>query len=209
MSYIEHVQFCRVVEPGLCCCVEIDGALPVGLKIFPKLWQDLDGFEASLSQVLPHLRKQRLNKVAEHIHSCPICQQCVWILLDGKQGARRFICAGLEGHRTFADLGVSIYTGCMNHAGSNDVFCKRCRPSSLQQSALIAQEKRYRSKLVHLKTVCQWRLGTWSVASVHRMASSKHLCPARKCAQIYWQSSRKGPCQKSEIMVTCVLNFAG
>jgi hypothetical protein len=96
MSYIEHFQFCRVVEPGFCCCVEIDGALPVGLKIFPKLWQDLDGFEASLSQVLPHLRKQRLNKVAEHIHSCPICQQCVWILLDGKQGARRFICAGLE-----------------------------------------------------------------------------------------------------------------
>lgn len=141
MSYIEHFQFCRVVEPGFCCCVEIDGALPVGLKIFPKLWQDLDGFEASLSQVLPHLRKQRLNKVAEHIHSCPICQQCVWILLDGKQGARRFICAGLEGHRTFADLGVSIYTGCMNHAGPNDVFCKRCRPSSLLQSALIPQEK--------------------------------------------------------------------
>ena len=66
---------------------------------------------------------------------------CVWILLDGKQGARRFICAGLEGHRTFADLGVSIYTGCMNHAGPNDVFCKRCRPSSLLQSALIPQEK--------------------------------------------------------------------
>ena len=29
----------------------------------------------------------------------------------------------------------------MNHAGPNDVFCKRCRPSNLQQSALIPQEK--------------------------------------------------------------------
>ena len=109
MSYIEHFQFCRVVEPGFCCCVEIDGALPVGLKIFPKLWQDLDGFEASLSQVLPHLRKQRLNKVAEHIHSCPICQQCVWILLDGKQGARRFICAGLESSNICRSRGVNLH----------------------------------------------------------------------------------------------------
>lgn len=107
----------------------------------PKPWQDLDGLEASLLQVLPLLRKERLNKVAEHIRRCPICQECVWILLDGKQGARRFICGGLSGHRTFADLAVSIYTGCMNHAGPNDVFCKACRPCKLQQSALIPQEK--------------------------------------------------------------------
>ena len=29
----------------------------------------------------------------------------------------------------------------MNHAGPNDVFCKRCRPSNLKQSALTPQEK--------------------------------------------------------------------
>ena len=97
--------------------------------------------EESLLQVLPIFRKRRLDYIAEHCKSCPVCSQCLFVLIDGKQGARRFICAGMDGSRAFPELGVSLFTGCMKHAGPNDVFCRACRPQKLQQTALIPQEK--------------------------------------------------------------------
>lgn len=97
-----------------------------------------DGFEELLLHASPLLRTQHLLKVAAHIPECPRCSDYLLLLADGKQGARRFICAGLEGSVEFKDFNVALLTGCLRHSSTREYHCKRCRPAT-SQSALIPQ----------------------------------------------------------------------
>lgn len=98
-----------------------------------------DGFEEMMIKCRQPLREHNLKLIAKHVEKCPRCQQCLLILTDGKQGARRFICAGLEGKVAFEDFNVSLATGCLRHAHPKDFFCRFCRPKKLTQVSLIPQ----------------------------------------------------------------------
>merc|ERR1712079_724094 len=63
------------------------------------------------------------------------------ILVDGKHGARRFICAGLDGSVCYKDFGVSLLTRCVSYAPPKSHFRGKCKPTRMNQFALIPQLK--------------------------------------------------------------------
>ena len=100
-----------------------------------------DGLEHALNEMAPHVRDAHLARVAEHVLRCPRCSGLVLLLVDGKHGARRFICCSLEGRTELLDLGVSVHTGCLRNAAAGHFYCRQCRPAKLAaaQSHLIPQ----------------------------------------------------------------------
>ena len=52
------------------------------------------GFDASLLAHTAAIREQHLDWVAAHIKACPRCRDNPCVIVDGKAGARRLICAG-------------------------------------------------------------------------------------------------------------------
>ena len=107
-----------------------------------------DGFERTLGAMAPCLRSAHLQSIAVHARECPQCSDCMLVLADGKHGARRFICAGLEGSVGYPDFGVELTTGCVERAPPGAFFCARCQPSKMKQSALIPQDKVVGAELV-------------------------------------------------------------
>ena len=99
-----------------------------------------DGLETSLWEAVPLMRKEHLAKVAAHAQHCPRCKERLLIVVDGKRGARRFVCAGLDGYEAVTGFDVQVHTGCLADAPAGQHFCKRCRPPRMRQSALIPQE---------------------------------------------------------------------
>ena len=79
--------------------------------------------------------------MAEHVRDCPRCKGLLLILVDGKHGARRLICANLDGVAVFKDFDVAMHTGCTNHAPPKGFYCRRCSPLLMKQEALITQNK--------------------------------------------------------------------
>ena len=53
------------------------------------------GYDASLLSHATSIRERHLDRIAAHIKTCPRCCQSPCIIVDGKAGARRSICAGL------------------------------------------------------------------------------------------------------------------
>lgn len=66
-----------------------------GPQADPIVW-DLTpgGFDASLLAHTAAIREQHLDWIAAHIKTCPRCRDSPCIVVDGKAGARRLICAG-------------------------------------------------------------------------------------------------------------------
>ena len=111
-----------------------------GEKVQQMDWSFTDaGLEKVLLACLDPLREAHLARICKHVETCPRCDNYLLLLVDGKQGARRFICAGLEGTVDFPDFGVSLLTGCLRHAHPKSFFCSCCRPAKMMQTALIPQ----------------------------------------------------------------------
>ena len=55
------------------------------------------GFDACLLAHIPRIREKHVDAIAEHIQACPRCKLNPCIIVDGKAGARRLICAGAAG----------------------------------------------------------------------------------------------------------------
>ena len=99
-----------------------------------------EGLERVLLELVPFIREAHLQRIATHIARCPCCQTMLLVLLDGKYGARRFLCCGLTGEREFKDFQVFLTTGCMTNAPTGHLYCKACRPTRLRQENLIPQD---------------------------------------------------------------------
>ena len=95
----------------------------------------------SLMQLVPEIRLAQLSRTAGHVAKCRVCRQGLYKIGDGKQGASRWICAGMDGFWKVSDLGVCIPTGCMKHINGRQLFCKACRPGKDLPIALIPQVK--------------------------------------------------------------------
>ena len=54
------------------------------------------GFDASLLAHTAAIREQHLDWAAAHIKACPRCHDNPCVIVDGKAGARRLICAGQD-----------------------------------------------------------------------------------------------------------------
>ena len=54
------------------------------------------GLDASLLKHTTSIRDRHLDRIAEHIKRCPRCCEKPCIIVDGKAGARRLICAGWD-----------------------------------------------------------------------------------------------------------------
>ena len=100
-----------------------------------------DKFDDSLLRLVPEIRMVHLSRTVEHLTVCEVCRQGVYAIGDGKQGAGRWICTGMDGFWELPELGVSISTGCTKHINGGQLFCKACRPSSTKPVALIPQVK--------------------------------------------------------------------
>lgn len=70
------------------------------------------GFDASLLAHTAAIREQHLDWVAAHIKACPRCRDNPCVIVDGKAGARRLICAGQD----------RVYTRCRLLLISSVVF---------------------------------------------------------------------------------------
>ncbi|CAK0909816.1 unnamed protein product, partial [Prorocentrum cordatum] len=100
-----------------------------------------DGIESGLTSIAACVRQAHLTRVAEHVRTCPTCVGKLVVLLDGKHGARRLICGGLEGYGPMQGLELELCTGCQRNAPTKQFFCKWCRPSTIEQAHVIPQEK--------------------------------------------------------------------
>ena len=100
-----------------------------------------DGLEDIFLKLAPFIRKEHLHRILAHMQSCPRCRHNVVILLDGKYGARRFLCSNVDGYWKVEEFGVGVYTGCMANAGAGHFHCRACRPSTLKQMHLIPQSQ--------------------------------------------------------------------
>ena len=119
-----------------------NGARRAGNAVQSLRWEfTADGFENTLRALVPLVRAEHLRTIAEHVKSCPRCAGYLLVLVDGKHGARRFICAGLCGSVKYVDFRMALLTGCTEHAPQKSHFCKKCRPEKMMQTALIPQEK--------------------------------------------------------------------
>ena len=90
-------------------------------------WKFNADFDESLLQHVACIRKRRMDDVAQHLQTCPQCKLNPLVVLDGKYGARRMICASLQGTQQFDQLAVSFDTGCINFAPPGHFHCKACR----------------------------------------------------------------------------------
>ncbi|CAE7764671.1 unnamed protein product [Symbiodinium sp. KB8] len=102
--------------------IRLSGSLPRQLT-----WNFHSGFDESLQSHVPLIHQVHMDRVAEHMKLCPHCSNSPLLVLDGKHGARRMICAGLQGTQQYASLGVTFDTGCTNFAPPGQLHCKRCR----------------------------------------------------------------------------------
>ena len=101
-----------------------------------------DGMESALQQARPLLRASHLRKMQKHTQECPRCTGNFRVLMDGKHGARRFVCCGVEVYETVDEFGVDVYTGCQRNAPAGHYMCKSSRPSNDGEARhLIPQEK--------------------------------------------------------------------
>lgn len=98
-------------------------------------------FDNTLVCLQSAIEQARLDRAHKHCETCPRCSNYFLVIADGKWGAKRHICAGLEGEWRIQQLGVSMHTGCLRQAAPAQLHCPCCRPSRLQQSALIPQVK--------------------------------------------------------------------
>ncbi|CAK0800291.1 unnamed protein product, partial [Prorocentrum cordatum] len=99
------------------------------------------GIERALTNIAACVRRAHLARIAEHVRTCPKCVDKLVVLLDGKHGARRFICGGLEGYEPMEGLELELYTGCQRNAPTKQFFCKFCRPSKIEQAHLLPQKE--------------------------------------------------------------------
>lgn len=85
-----------------------------------------DAFDEALLAHVPCIRKTNIRNMALHMASCPRCKSDPLAVVDGKDGARRMICAGTEGSVSFEDLGIVFDTGCIKFAHASNQHCKCC-----------------------------------------------------------------------------------
>ena len=117
-----------------------NAVLLAGAAVSTLTWSFTEhGMEQTLQAVAPLLRREHLRRLVDHIRKCPRCAAKPVILLDGKQGAKRFVCAGLDGYQHFHDFNIKLHAGCSNNAPAGQHFCAKCRPAKMQQSHLIPQ----------------------------------------------------------------------
>ena len=90
-------------------------------------WNFHSGFDECLQSHVPLIHRVHMDRVAEHMKLCPHCSNSSLLVIDGKHGARRMICAGLHGTQHYASLGVTFDTGCTNFAPPGQLHCKSCR----------------------------------------------------------------------------------
>ncbi|CAE7234455.1 unnamed protein product [Symbiodinium sp. CCMP2456] len=154
--------------------VRLSGILPRQLT-----WNFQSGFDESLQSHVPLIHQLHMDRVAEHMKLCPHCSNSPLLVLDGKHGARRMICAGLQGTQQYASLGVTFDTGCTNFAPPGQLHCKRCRQQTdVQQSLLKDFEKRLLVKRTDHRNL---RSRPMQVKGPRRTA--KWLKPRYECAK--------------------------
>ena len=97
------------------------------------------GLESTLLALVPAVRQAHVQRAAEHARECPRCAGELLVLLDGKYGARRFICGGLDGYASMGTLQMELYTGCLQNAPAGRFFCVQCQTARAGQRNLIPQ----------------------------------------------------------------------
>ena len=150
-------------------------------------WKFNAEFDDCLLQHMSIVRALHMDRVAAHVQNCPQCGQRPVTVLDGKYGARRMICAGLDGAQHFEDLGVVFDTGCINFAPPGRFHCGKCARHS-DVTALI----RGQLKVTGMECLESAGLSTCSVldgfprtsqaypaAYPHRACFPVHVCLAR------------------------------
>ena len=83
-------------------------------------------FDLSLSEYQTLLRASHFSSVISHFASCARCQHMVALITDGKYGARRRVCANIDRFVAWPILKISLQSGCVNHAPSNELYCASC-----------------------------------------------------------------------------------
>jgi hypothetical protein len=112
-----------------------------GNKLTNVKWNFSNHFDDSLLEHGVHIRTEQLQKVAAHMKSCPRCLPHPFAVGDGKHGARRMICAGLDGKQSFPDLGVQFDTGCIRLAHAKHMHCSVCRKETDAVALIAGQQK--------------------------------------------------------------------
>ena len=135
-TMLPHVKEDLLVAWYCWSAVSMSGHRAVGVE-----WQFTEGFDNCLSEHGPRIREAQIEKTAEHMRECPRCSSVPMGMGDGKEGARRLICAGTTGAESFPDLGVTFDTGCTRHATPRHTHCRMCR-SAADVEHLISNQVR-------------------------------------------------------------------
>ena len=81
------------------------------------IWRFTDeALEENLVAYAPLVRRQHVLEVIAHIPGCPRCSDKLVLVLDGKMGAWRRVCANMDGFWTMPEIGVFLNSGCQRQA---------------------------------------------------------------------------------------------
>lgn len=79
-----------------------------------------------LYELRPLIRKRFIWKwLLRHVPSCPSCRHCFGLGLDGKRGAKRFLCAAITGggRAFYPEANAYLYRGCWRAPLHGGKFC--------------------------------------------------------------------------------------
>ena len=91
-----------------------------------------DGLEGMFLIYVPLLREEHIQTVIAHIPGCPRCSAKIVLILDGKMGACRRVCANMNGFWSMPDIGVVLNSGCTRQAAPGRLRCACCKPQAVE-----------------------------------------------------------------------------